>query len=94
MAIRQTTDREKAIHGGKTVTPPRSAQSRKRIFSIFLFALILIATILIFDATVFYLVLEVAKQVIHWIWWAMSAVGFYFFKVYSQLVTPDQWPSR
>ena len=74
-------------------TPRRSSQSCKRFVSILLFALILIGAILLFDATVIYLVLEIAKQFIFLIWWAISAVGFYLFKIYIQFVSPDQWRS-
>ena len=91
--MRQASDPEKATQGRKMSTPGRSSQRRKRIVSILLCVFILISAILLFDATVIYLVLEIAKQFIFLIWWAISAVGFYLFKIYSQFVSPDQWRS-
>ena len=90
--MRSVTDSQKASLFKKAKITRPSASTRKRILVMVCFASFLLLAICLVDVTLIYLVVKRAISVLHACWQILTSIAFYLYKVYSQLVTPGQWP--
>ena len=50
-----------------------------------------VAGISAFDIGIIYLMVDLIRYFAESIWRLIGAIGFYLYKLYSLLITPDQW---
>ena len=93
--MRQSSGPEKALVAEKEGAPYTGSGKRKRrVFVIASSVIVLLAGALLLDATAVYLVVKVAELAINVVWDVITSLGFFLYKIYSHVVTPEQWPGK
>ena len=90
----QSSDPEKDLVAEKAGVTCNYAGKRKRTRTIASIVIVLLAAALLLDATAIYLVLKIGETAIEMVWQVITSLGFFLYKVYSQFVTPEQWPGK
>ncbi len=92
--MRRSSDPEKSLGAEKADVPSCYSGKRKRALAFALLVIVLFVGALMLDVAAVYFVVELAGLAINRVWQVITSLGFFLFKVYSELVTPEQWPGK
>ena len=92
--MRRSSDLEKNIDAEKAGVPSCYSGKRKRALAIALLVIVLFVGALMLDAAAVYFIVELAELAINRFWQVITSLGFFLYKVYSEFVTPEQWPAK
>ena len=92
--MRQASDPQNDLSAEKAGAPCTYSGKRKRTLAITSIVIVLGGAALMLDATAIYFVVKIFELAVDLVWQVITSLGFFLYKVYSQVVTPEQWPGK